>query len=218
MSWQTQLYTRLRDREWHQIGELFEAVEAAIPLHTAMRHMMHPNRGRSELPTNDTARWRLFLSTLATIGVDSDGGRKRLWTDRVQLKYVAGKSCEACGGQVIKAGWSSHDHVVCLACEVPPVTVPVPPPVYRVPKAETLTLRPSIGWGYRCRRAFAEFLKNARLPFLSASQILKQWEKERVRNINNMNIDLFLLRRGKEPIPEHEIHRWMQDYMREHPP
>jgi hypothetical protein len=32
-------FNRLRDREWHEIGPLFNEIETQIPFHLAMRHM-----------------------------------------------------------------------------------------------------------------------------------------------------------------------------------
>lgn len=164
MSWQADIFARLRDREWHHLGELFEMVQERIPLHTAMRHAML-RRKPDDFPANGTARWELFLQTLRIIQVESDGDPKhRRYTDRVRLKYVAGKSCAACAGPVIKTGWASHDHVTCLACTAPPVQVP--PPVYREkPMPE-----------YRARRILARMLKLT-MPGWSVTRIERHLSK-----------------------------------------
>jgi hypothetical protein len=62
-SWQSQLFARLRDREWHQVGELFAGIELQIPLHHATRFVVRRSRrpaGIAELPLG-SARWRFFL-------------------------------------------------------------------------------------------------------------------------------------------------------------
>jgi hypothetical protein len=215
MSWQAQVFERLRDRDWHKIGDLFDEVQGEIPLHTAMRHAMHPNYRRVELPANSEARWRLFRSVLATIGVETDGNpRCRVWSDRVRLRYVADRTCDGCGGPVIKSGWSSRDSVVCLACEsgpAPEITAPVPAPiVIAIPRPEP-EITPSVGWHYRATRALAEFIKITRLPGLSVSRIVREWERAR-------SLEKFLLSHGKRPLDEREFYRWVASYAQQHPP
>lgn len=150
MSWQTLTYLRLRGtgpegaggRGWHRIGALFEAVEAEIPLHLAMRVAMQPGRGRTELPTNSEARWVKFLNGLSAIGVETSGERGAFkWQDEVRLRYVADRACPQCGGPVIKAGWQARHTVACLACDSPapvPVEVPAVPAPPRPPAPEPL--------------------------------------------------------------------------------
>jgi hypothetical protein len=213
MSWQAQIYERLHDREWHKLGDLFEAVEARIPLHHAMRHAMQATFRRVEFPPNSEARWRLFLSTISTIGIESDGNpRRRLYTDQVRLHYVAGHTCEHCDGPVIRASWSSPKSVVCLACATPTaVPVPVPTPIPEV--IAPVVVRPSPGWQWRARRALAEFVRTARLPFLTVSQIVKGWDRERSRQL-----DHYLLSRGKKPLTQQEFNHWLAEYIRRNPP
>jgi hypothetical protein len=131
MSWQAHLFSRLRDREWHGVGDLFAAVERDIPLHHAMRYATH--YGRQDLTNNSTARWQYYQNALVKIGIETDAAdpRVRKWADHVRLAYVAGRVCEACGGPVIKATPSGKIRVVCLACErgsTAPTPVPAPTP------------------------------------------------------------------------------------------
>jgi hypothetical protein len=171
----------------------------------------------------------VFLSVLSIIGVDSDGNpKRRIWTDRVRLGYVAGRACDDCNGPVIKAGWSAGSsrsrraQVACLACEggavapaseivapVPPVQVVVSPPPQ--PRLEVTTVRTSPRWQYRAKRALAKFIKTTRLPSLSVSQILKQWDR-------TQNLSKFLLSQGKRPVSEQEYYSWHENYIRLHPP
>jgi hypothetical protein len=204
MSWQAQTFERLRDREWYKLGDLFEAVQAQIPLHTAMRHVMQAHYGRVELPANSEARWRLFLQAIGTIGVESNGNpRRRLYIDCVRMRYVAGRTCDHCAGPVIKAGWQSRTLVACLACEAPAPEVPAPPQI--------VTVRPSPGWQYRARRALAEYVKTRRVPFLTVSRIMREWDR-------TMNLTKFLMSRGKQPLSQQEYDHWLSDYVSRHPP
>jgi hypothetical protein len=138
MSWQDKVFDRLRDREWHEIGPLFEEIEEQIPLHFAMRHAVREGRAdRDNLPNSGAARWRYFLHCLGVIGVErADGNRAQpwKWSEKVQLRYLPGKTCPDCDGPVLKATWSSKTptRYTCLAC-VPPmaaaVVIPTPAPI-----------------------------------------------------------------------------------------
>jgi hypothetical protein len=220
MSWQAKIFDRLRNRGWHQLGELFESVEADIPLHIAMRHAMQPHYGRVELPANSEARWRLFLATVANIGIESDGGKKRIWTDRVRLRYVANRMCDLCNGPVIRATWQARSRVACLACQppAPKISAPIAPQPVVVtttprPGLGITTIRPSPGWQYRAKRAFAEFVKITRLPFLSVTAIVRAYDRGRSKGVEEL-----LISRGKAPISQSEFTLWMSDYIQRHPP
>ena len=231
MSWQAELFQRLRDREWHRLGDLFEAFQHRIPLHFAMRHVMQPCYGRTELPANSEARWRCFLTNIANVGIESTGaGNRRKYTDMVRLKYVAGRRCGACGGPVIRASFSARERVACLACEArtrrPAPAVAQEPPSHRPrqvtippsfaaqqPERAALTIvRTSPGWQWRARRAFAEFVKKTRLPGLSVSRIVRELEKY------HWNPARFLASRGKRPMTQQEHDRWWTEYLFRHPP
>src|SRR4029077_9874198 len=190
MGWQADMFAKLRDREWHQVGDLYEEVATRIPLHHAMRHAMRQSsrRGTEALPATTAARWGLFIETLGHIGVETDGPRGRKWTHHVRLRYVRDRVCDHCGGPVSKAVWASKSLVTCLACTggtkpapapepllLPPprpaavVALPTPRPVVvKIPEAE------SARDFYQRQKAFALFLKVIRLPFLSVTGILKK--------------------------------------------
>lgn len=120
MGWQADIFERLRDREWHHLGELFEMVETEIPLHHAMRAAMQESRGRTEMPNIYTARWDKFRLVLSSIGVETSGNSKRRkLNDQVRLRYVPGRTCAQCAGPVIKATWTARRDVVCLHCNPP---------------------------------------------------------------------------------------------------
>jgi hypothetical protein len=234
MGWQAEVFARLRDRQWHKLGELFEAVEQQIPLHYAMRYVMHPGRSRTrtEMPVNSVARWEYFLSTVGTIGIESDGDPcKRKWSDHARLRYVADQVCGDCGGPVIKATWAAHHSVACLACEAAPALRDLPPPTKTIipvpplrPISEKMSVpaivmqaprpapaKPPPAWFYRFRRAFAVYLKFKRLPFLSPTKI--QRELDRYHD----NVDQVCLRYGKPPLTQPELNGWVQNYFQTHP-
>lgn len=137
MSWQSDLFDLIRDRQWYQVGELFEICESQIPLHLAMRRAMAPSRYRTELPTNFEARLLAFRMILSVFGVETEtpprgrryGTPKFQWNTRIRLRYLANRSCPVCRGPVIKASWSirAADYgacaASCLACEKPPAPV-----------------------------------------------------------------------------------------------
>lgn len=157
MSWQSELFDQLRDREWHQVGELFEVYERAIPLHFATRRYVLANQ-TTKLPEMFDARWGMFRAVLSRIGVDRDHEGVALhWNTRIRLKYLAGRLCGECGGPMIKASWSGAGGC-CLACtaprqaterddRLPPIVVidnPTPPPPSPIPTPQpTLRLVPS---------------------------------------------------------------------------
>jgi len=215
MGWQADIFAKLRDREWHLAGDLYQEVETRIPLHIAMRHAMRRTKrqGSEELPANSTARWELFIGTLAHIGVETDGRpRGRKWTDHVRLRYVRDRVCEHCGGPVIKASWQARSKVKCLACEAPPkpipepVPAPMPVPAPPPPQAPPLQLQEL----YQRQKAFATFLKMVRLPFLSVSGILKRLGRWR-GDLNGL-LGSF----GQRPLAQAELILWLKHQT--HPP
>jgi hypothetical protein len=126
-SWRQTLFESLRDRQWHRVGDLFDAVEKDIPVHFAMRRVMRGKPECTELPIIFEARRRAFETTLSSIGVEGEtaDGRSRGfdWNARIRLAYLSGRSCGGCGGPVIRTGWSSVRSVACPAC-----AAPSPPP------------------------------------------------------------------------------------------
>lgn len=121
-------FNRLRDREWHEIGPLFNEIETQIPFHLAMRHMFRKSPWQTgageQMPNAGDARWVLFLQGLATIGVENPAGsRSRKWRDKVRLRYLPDQLCKDCGGSVIKASWAAKTPA-CLRCRVAPAPTP----------------------------------------------------------------------------------------------
>jgi hypothetical protein len=192
MSWQTAIFLKLRDREWHQLGALFEQVETQIPLHLAMRRAMNPARGRSELPTATEARWVMFRDMVSMTGVETSGDQSRFkWTDKVRLRYVADRVCEDCRGPVIKAGWTSGRgkygmRVICLACEagadqpvLQPLVTPTqqPPPVVE-PAPAPISLS-------HAQRNMAKAIRAEFRIGLSVNEIVRQLQRWTPREIIN---------------------------------
>jgi hypothetical protein len=236
MGWQAEVFARLRDRQWHKIGDLFEAVEQEIPLHYAMRHTMQPGRRqRAEMPVNSVARWDYFLSVLSSIGIEGDGDpHKRKWSDHARLRYVADRVCEACGGPVIRATWTGKQ-IACLACEaaaavprefapakevqivvvddpVRPISEKVQVPAIAMQAPMPAPGKPSLAWVYRLRKAFAVYLKFKRLPFLSPTKI--QRELDRYHD----SVEQVCSRYGRPPLTQPEFNGWLQHYVQTHPP
>lgn len=177
MSWQIELYSRLRSREWHEAGTLFEALEQQIPLHYAMRQYVQQHKS-DELPSNFEARWCFFRSVLLKIGVEGLASHRSLkWDSRVRLRYVPGRVCGSCGGPVIRAGWSGI-RVACLECERPKPAAAPP----SVPHPITLVVRN--------RREIARYLKQM-LGLFSINAAER--ELDRLHG----NTPLFLARHGR---------------------
>jgi hypothetical protein len=111
MGWQAQVFARLRAApdEWQRLNDLFETVEANIPLHYAMRHAMQPNYGRTELLLNTHARWLLFLKCLHRMAEAEPvaGPRWRL-THCVRLRR---ETCVRCGNAGYPESWRSRRFV-----------------------------------------------------------------------------------------------------------
>jgi hypothetical protein len=230
MSWQQHVFDRLKDREWHTLGDLFEQVELQIPIHIAMRYAMQSKKF-DELPVPMHARWMLFKSTIALIGIEDECAKRqpRTCSTRVRLRYRANQSCAHCGGSVIRASWRSNT-VVCLACESAPAEAipkyetvsyltPAPPEdkyatVAHLEQPSTggvLEIHATPGWWYRARRAFAAFIR-IRLPFLSPTKIAKELER------CGGNADKVLKRYGKNPLTPIEFTVWVLSYLQQHPP
>jgi len=243
MGWQADTFARLRDREWHRIGDLFEAVEAQIPLHIAMRHAMRQSkRLDGAMPANSTARWEVFQQTLGTIGVECERLRNRKWADEVRLRHVDGRVCGECGGPVIKSRWSArptlnNSAITCLACEHPkPAETPIPAPAPKRPvelpeviEPAFVHLRPQPLLSVQTRvdlpifitslprdqeeRQFAGFLKRVALGSLSVSRIVKM-----LRQVHG-DFNALLMRFGKTPIPLERVTQWrLLNHYQTHPP
>jgi hypothetical protein len=220
MGWQSQVFARLRDRDWHRVGDLFDEVEGEIALHYAMRFVMHPGRGRSELPPASYARWRFFLSRMSLIGVDRDAAEYK-WDTRVRLRYVAGQVCGDCGSPVIKASWSAKQATACLACEQPtpaPKSTPEAPsvPIPEMPPPELLPLAAipmrRVELFVRNRRELARYLKRM-LGAISINAMERELEHHRddapaVLRRHGSNWPSFIrwLHVNYGLIPYHQIH------------
>jgi len=126
LSWQNEIYLRLRDREWHSVGVLFESIEQDIPLHIAMRRYLGGTGKDRQIPPNTEARWLSFKAVLSKLGVEVNSGTMRGlgWNTQVRLSYIKDQQCETCDGPVIKKGWSvGTNRYICLNCEKVPVPV-----------------------------------------------------------------------------------------------
>jgi hypothetical protein len=184
MGWQAEVFARLRDREWHVLGELFERFAPQIEFHFAMRAAMRG--GQKELPPIPKAKWKKFCLCINTIGVESDGDpRRRKWRDRIRLTYVEGRICAQCGGPVIKASWAARPElpnhkVICLSCPEPkkarrrpPRSRPAAlPPAPAPPPALPLTL--SVVAKAKAHRAIARVIRDRHRVRLSLNEIERQ--------------------------------------------
>jgi len=113
LSWQQTVFAELRAADdWLRAGDIFSDVEAAIPLHHAMRYC---SRARSTETSPNGARWKYFVYAINQIGIAWERkGYRRLPSDRLRLKEIG--KCASCGGALVKAGWTNKTTAQCKGC------------------------------------------------------------------------------------------------------
>lgn len=115
-SWCERIFEQLvAATDWSRAGDLFNAVEQDIPLHLATRFCARLRHDEATTRSATTARWRLFINRLGSIGVEWEPGghrHNRHFAERVRLRTLG--SCPSCGGDMLKAGWAGGS----LKCKV----------------------------------------------------------------------------------------------------
>lgn len=126
MKWQEIVYARLRDGEWHTMGELFDLIEMQLPLHFAMREVVRRQgkiREPERIVPNTHARWRYFITLCSQMRLEARGGASygtrctRSALTEVRFRYDKGKVCPQCGGPVIPRTVFSRHLVACVSCD-----------------------------------------------------------------------------------------------------